>query len=688
MKPSIAAENSGAAAGLPGASPEPAGLTQLLAHLPVALSYALLDEVGGIGPTCFNHHAQALFAAAEGEFWLDQVAHRNFLVEATGARGEASCLAELRGADGGVCLARVAGRRLEMAGRAYLMVSYQDVTAQQQLDAARLESEAQLREFREMVQSANDAMLLVEDGLIIECNPAALKLYGAPRSGLIGKHPAELSPRTQRAGQSSLGQADALMALALAGTAQRFLWHHCRVDGTPFIADVALNPAMSLTLPGGVQRQRFVAVLRDVTEAEHAAQALKESELRFRQLFELAPVPLVLTTPEGRVSAVNRQWSSLLGYSVEDVPDLEHWWAQAYPDPALQARARASWAAGVAQLSAGGGEINAMEVQVRCKNGATRTLLVGGATVGKDILASLYDVTEQRVARAELEALNASLESRVEERTRALQQAIEHLRRAQDDLVRSEKLAGLGALVAGMAHELNTPIGNALMVACTLDDLGKRFGQAVNEGLRRSVLDKFLADWREATAVIERNLHRAAELIGSFKQVAVDQSSYQRRPFELAEVLHELRLTLSPSLRRQHVELVDDVSGELRMDSYPGPLTQVLMNVVNNAVVHAFEGRGAGRVEITGRPVDGDWVAIAVRDDGCGMEPANLAKAFDPFFTTKLGRGGSGLGLHIVYSLVTELLGGRVRIDSAPGAGCTVTIQLPRVAPQPTPANA
>lgn len=249
------------------------------------------------------------------------------------------------------------------------------------------------------------------------------------------------------------------------------------------------------------------------------------------------------------------------------------------------------WEQALSAVMDQGREMQPTEVQVRCKDGQMRNVLVGGAMVGKELMTSFVDVTLPRRAQAELEALNASLEGRVQERTQALQSAIDHLQRTQEELVRSEKLAGLGALVAGVAHELNTPIGNAVMVSSTLRDLQQQFDDSVTQGLKRSTLQQFQGHWREATEVIERNLRRAAELIASFKQVAVDQSSYQRRPFELGEVLHELHLTLSPTLRRSQVELIDEAPPGLRMDSYPGPLTQVLMNLVNNAVVHAFEGR-------------------------------------------------------------------------------------------------
>ena len=577
----------------------------------------------------------------------------------------------------------MAGRLVHIAGQQLLLASYQDVTIQR---AATL---ASINEYREMVESATDTILLVENNRIIECNPAAEVLYGRSRAELIGQHPGDLSPPYQEDGQSSMVLAQQRISDALAGIGSRFLWRHHRPDGSQFTAEVVLNGAHSLPQQSGQTRYgRFVSIVRDVTEQQKAERALQESADRFQRLFELAPVPLVLLEPSGKVLAVNRQWTQLMGYTLEETPDIAAWVQLAYPDQQFRNIALKIWEQAVKSIMDEGREVPPSEVQVRCKDGQVRSVLVGGAMVGRELMSSFVDVTPQRQAQAELEALNATLETRVQERTQALQSAIEDLQRTQEELVRSEKLASLGSLVAGVAHELNTPIGNAVMVSSTLRDLQQQFDDSVAQGLKRSTLQQFQAQWREATEVVERNLRRAAELIASFKQVAVDQSSYQRRPFELGEVLHEMSLTLSPTLRRSQVELIDQVSSGIHMDSYPGPLTQVLMNLLNNAVVHAFENHpGPREVRIKGEALPNQRVRITVSDNGCGVPKAHLSRLFDPFFTTKLGRGGSGLGLHIVYTLITGPLGGRVKVSSAPGQGCTFTLELPDKAPQAGPAT-
>lgn len=306
------------------------------------------------------------------------------------------------------------------------------------------------------------------------------------------------------------------------------------------------------------------------------------------------------------------------------------------------------------------------------------------------LLASLFDVTERKAAATALQRMNDVLESRVAERTRdlaasntELSATVEQLRRTQGELVRSERLASLGSLVAGVAHELNTPLGSALLVATTLGEGIEELQAQLGRGeLRRSSLDAFLGQQAEAQALIVRNARRAAELIGRFKQVAVDQTSEQRRRFDLAEVVDEVLGTLQPRLRKTQHQLHVEVPGGMAMESYPGPLGQVLTNLVMNAMIHGL-GERPGEIHVRARALPGDQVELCVADNGVGIPREHLPRIFDPFFTTKLGEGGSGLGLHIVYSLVERGLGGRITVESTPGAGARFIVTLPTVAPQP-----
>ena len=262
-----------------------------------------------------------------------------------------------------------------------------------------------------------------------------------------------------------------------------------------------------------------------------------------------------------------------------------------------------------------------------------------------------------------------------------LKSLLRHLEDVQDELVQSEKLASLGALVAGVAHELNTPIGNALMSSTSVLDANKQFSKKMNAQMTRRDLANYLEDVTQGATIIERNLARAAELIGAFKQLAVDQTSSQRREFELKGLVEEVSLSMRPSVQKSPCKLEIDVPQCISMDSYPGKLSQVLMNLINNAVIHAFDEQEEGTIQIVASQEQADKVRLTVADNGCGIPDERIKRIFDPFYTTRLGKGGSGLGLHITFNLVTGVLGGRIDVESREDKGSCFTLTLPVIAP-------
>jgi signal transduction histidine kinase len=266
----------------------------------------------------------------------------------------------------------------------------------------------------------------------------------------------------------------------------------------------------------------------------------------------------------------------------------------------------------------------------------------------------------------------------LERRNQALTQALEDLRATQDELVRQEKLASLGGLVAGIAHEINTPLGICVTATSHVQGELKKWQRDYAAGaFDRARFEAMLAELEVAMRILEKNTRRGAELVQSFKQIAVDQSSGMRREFDLDEYLEEILLSLRPKLKQFAGTVTVDCPRHLRLDSYPGALSQVVTNLVMNALLHAFEGRDAGTIAIKAEVV-GDDVVLSVRDDGVGMPPADLNRFFDPFFTTRRGSGGTGLGAHIVFNLVTGVLGGAIQVRSEPGKGLAVTMRLPR----------
>ncbi len=258
----------------------------------------------------------------------------------------------------------------------------------------------------------------------------------------------------------------------------------------------------------------------------------------------------------------------------------------------------------------------------------------------------------------------------------------QQLQQAQTQLVEQEKLAALGSLVAGVAHELNTPIGNSLLMLSTLQSKTEEFDAKINLGqLRRSDLQSYLNDSREASSVIMRGLTSAAELVSSFKQVAVDRTTAQQRVFNLAHTSHEIIATMMNRIKMagHHIEM--DITEDINLNSYPGPYGQVITNFINNALLHAFEDQPSGKMRLFARQYVPDRVTIEFHDNGKGISPAHLKRIFDPFFTTKLGQGGSGLGLSISYNIVTSLLNGSIRVESVVGQGACFILDLPTEAP-------
>lgn len=268
------------------------------------------------------------------------------------------------------------------------------------------------------------------------------------------------------------------------------------------------------------------------------------------------------------------------------------------------------------------------------------------------------------------------LHLQVEQRTRDLEQAMRQV-------VESERMASLGSIVAGVAHELSTPIGVAVGVATTLQGQARNLANEVANGnIRRSEFAQFLDDELQYNDIMVRNLERASELIQSLKFVSVDQVSNKRREFDLEKVITENILIVNQLFKKSRFILLTELVSDVTLDSYPGPLGQVITNFVSNAITHAFDGRSQGTMILSTRVLDDDHVELNFSDDGVGIAEQDLKHVFEPFFTTKHGKGGSGLGLSIVYNLVTRVLGGKISVDSSLDKGTKFTVILPILAPE------
>ncbi|MBK9657541.1 MAG: PAS domain-containing protein [Rhodanobacteraceae bacterium] len=435
---------------------------------------------------------------------------------------------------------------------------------------------------------------------------------------------------------------------------------------------------------------RMVGTTFDITELRANEEALRSSEDRLNLALwgsgdEMWDMDLV----NGHIRRENRLLGTELG-SETQFPRLIDY--MEYVHPADQGPLRDALIAHIK------GAVDHFECSYRTRvsGGGWMWLLGKGRVLVRDangkalrMVGTNRDISRLKQVEDDLRSLNEELELRVQRRTEALESAnvelkrtLDQLTRTQRQLVESEKLAALGGLVAGVAHEINTPLGVGVTAASHLQQETVRLARLIEEArMTRADLDHFLEQAQMSSDLVLRNLDRASQLVRSFKQVAVDQSSEQRRAFRLSEYLAEILLSLHPRIKKQKTQVDIECPDDLVLDTYPGALYQIIVNLVINSLVHAFDEQQGGRIQISAQR-EGDDVILDFRDDGKGMSEQVQKRVFEPFFTTRRGSGGSGLGLHIVYNLATQVLGGSVSCDSAPGKGTHFRIVVPRLAPR------
>ena len=289
----------------------------------------------------------------------------------------------------------------------------------------------------------------------------------------------------------------------------------------------------------------------------------------------------------------------------------------------------------------------------------------------------LYHAVTKAFERAELIREKHQYEKDLETANRQLRISLETLERTRDQLVQSEKMAALGELVAGVAHEINTPVGVGVTAASFLDGKTNEFKKIYATGdLKRSELENYLQIVEEVSNSILINMERAAELISSFKQVAVDQSSESRRQFNLKEYIDEILLSLRPRYKKTEHTIDVVCESDIELNSFPGAFSQIFNNLIMNSLIHGFQKieKGAITVNISRQGKD---ILFVYRDNGRGMSAEEKEKVFDPFYTTMRGKGGTGLGMSIVFNLMTQTLKGHIECESSPGKGVVFTMRFP-----------
>lgn len=393
-------------------------------------------------------------------------------------------------------------------------------------------------------------------------------------------------------------------------------------------------------------------------------------------IYDTAPIGLAYLSPDCRYLQINQRLTEICGISVEGhlgrtVRDCV---------PALADAVEAI----VRSIMETGEPVTGIEVNgQRTGQNEDRYWITywhpqrgpNGNIVGVNVAAE--EITDRKRSEREIRGARDAAEA-----------ALHHLQETQASLIEAEKLAALGRLVAGVAHEINSPVGTSLTVASALERKCVAFAAEVARGgLKRSSLKEFIEVVEDASALLVGNLNRAAEMVQSFKQVAVDRSYLDQRHFDAGEFTFEVLAGLRTALPKNNVTLHVDCEPGLTMDSYPGPYGQALSNLFLNSVMHAFPDGKGGHITVGLRASGADDVEILLTDDGCGMSLDVRRQAFNPFFTTRRDGGRIGLGLHIAHNIVTNRLGGELHLDSSPGEGTKISIVLPRVAPERPPAG-
>jgi PAS domain S-box-containing protein len=518
--------------------------------------------------------------------------------------------------------------------------------------------------YRKLFEGSVDGIYVTTPGgEILNANPALARmmLYGSPEELIRGIHNVSqgvyVDPQA-RVQYQELMQRD--------GIVREFEYQVRRRDGSI----LWLSDSATAIRGEGGEIVRYEGTVRDITDQRRAEEAIAEGRRLLQLVIDTVPAVINVKNKQLHYVLMNRYMAGIFGIEPHEAigrttSDLmSRYGAQKTDENDRRVLKTAR-------------ELGFYEEEYRDSSGNLRHWLVnklplldadGGV---ESIVTVALDIGERKRGEQEMREAKDSAEA-----------ALRNLRETQNSLIEAEKLAALGRLVAGVAHEVNNPVGISLTVASSLERKTALFAAEVARGdLRRSSLTDFLDASRDASSQLVANLNRAAELITSFKQVAADRNYSDQRTFDLGDLTEQVVLSLRPGLRKHRLTLAVDCEPNLTMNSYPGPYGQVLTNLFLNSVAHAFPDGRAGTVDIEVRGAGPDHVEIIFADDGCGMSLDVRRRAFDPFFTTRRDQGGTGLGLHIVYSIVTNRLGGRLNLDSEPGHGTRVHMVLPRVAP-------
>ncbi len=421
-------------------------------------------------------------------------------------------------------------------------------------------------------------------------------------------------------------------------------------------------------------------IIQDVTARVQAETRLQQSSQQTRALFQTVPDAIVLLDQEGTIESMNPAAERMFRYVGHEVIGRNI-------DIFVPEAMRQKFAGNTARFlrEKVDGLLGKMFETKACRRGGeefpVEIAIAAIETEGQRTFAGIArDISERKRQEELLKNLNSNLEDEVRQRTEineSLQNTLEELRATQEHLVQSEKMASLGGMVAGVAHEINTPLGVSITASSILGTHTKQLMAKAAEGdVPESAYQQYTMIASESVKILESNLNRAAELVKSFKQIAVDQTSQQKRAFMVRELIDETLMSLGPQIKKTKLNLEVICDADVRVAGHAGAFTQILTNFIMNSINHAYDEDATGTLRIECH-LEGQTLKLVYADDGKGMNEEQQQKIFEPFYTTRRGNGGTGLGMHIVYNLIHRDEGGTISLRSAPGEGAEFTVRLP-----------
>ena len=532
-----------------------------------------------------------------------------------------------------------------------------------------LELAAQKNTFETLFNESVDGLCLLTSEHYLDCNKAFLTLLGfSEKEDIIGLTPMDISPEYQPDGRASKEAAKEVIETAFSKGTIHFDWVHKKADNTQFWCEIIV---FRISLNG---ENVLYAITRDIVDKKALEHEIASQKATFEKLFNESVDGLCLMRGKEYIDC-NPAMVEMLGFTdkneVVGLTPMDV--SPSYQPGGSKSDETVEKLSEIAQTD-GYTRFEWIHTNTSGKDFWCEIIVIAIVLNGEDVLyAIVRDISEKKNLEIKLCERNTQLN----ESNDSLERTIRDLRDTQNKLVESEKMASLGSLVAGVAHEINTPVGvgltgvTQLMEECT--DIRKRYQKGQ---LTETDFEDFLANASEIADIVKKNLDRTAHLVRSFKQVAVDQVSDENREINLKNYFDEVVFSLASVVRKADVTVNITCEDDLNVITNPGLLSQVLTNLIVNSVNHGFYGRNSGTIDMALTEISPTEFVLIYRDDGIGISKENTATIFEPFYTTKRGAGGTGLGLNITYNIVTTALQGKIICNSDIGKGVEFVIQF------------